>query len=38
MEKQMSCQNPISRLWMPSDILKTDYPLLIRKEVRSHED
>ena len=23
MEKQMSCQNPISKLWMPSDILKT---------------
>lgn len=38
MEKQMSCQNPISKLWMPSDILKTDYPLLIRKEVSSHKD
>ena len=38
MEKQMSCQNPISKLWMPSDILKADYPLLIRKEVSSHED
>ena len=22
MEKQMSCQNPISKLWMPADILK----------------
>ena len=38
MEKQMSCQNPISKLWMPTDILKTDYPLLIRKEVSSHKD
>ena len=38
MEKQMSCQNPISKLWMPADILKTDYPLLIRKEVSSHKD
>lgn len=38
MEKQMSCQNPISKLWMPSDILKTDYPLLIRKEVSNHKD
>ena len=38
MEKQMSCRNPISKLWMPADILKTDYPLLIRKEVSSHKD
>ena len=38
MEKQMSCQNPISKLWIPSDILKADYPLLIRKEVSSHKD
>ena len=38
MEKQMSCQNPISKLWIPSDILKADYPLLIRKEMSSHED
>ena len=38
MEKQMSCQNPISKLWMPADILKTDYPLLIRKEMSSHKD
>jgi len=38
MEKQMSCQNPISKLWTPSDILKADYPLLIRKEVNIHED
>ena len=38
MEKQMSCQNPISKLWIPSDILKADYPLLIRREVSSHKD
>ena len=38
MEKQMSCKNPISKIWTPSDILKADYPLLIRKEVSSHED
>ena len=38
MEKQMSCQNPISKFWIPSDILKADYPLLIRKEVSSHKD
>ena len=38
MEKQMSCQNPISKLWTPADILKEDYPLLIRKEVSSHKD
>ena len=38
MEKQMSCQNPISKLWMPSDILKADYPLLIRREVSSYKD
>ena len=37
-EKQMSCQNPISKFWIPSDILKADYPLLIRKEVSSHKD
>ena len=22
MEKQMSCQNPISKLWIPSDLMK----------------
>ena len=38
MEKQMSCQNPFSKLWIPSDILKADYPLLIRREVSSHKD
>jgi thymidylate synthase (FAD) len=38
MEKQMSCQDPISKLWIPSDILKADYPLLIRREVSSHKD
>ena len=38
MEKQMSCQNPISKLWIPSDILKADYPLLIRREVSSYKD
>ena len=38
LEKQMSCQNPISKLWMPSDILKADYPLLIRREVSRYKD
>ena len=38
MEKQMSCQNPISKLWIPSDILKADYPLLIRREVSRYKD
>ena len=38
MEKQMSCKDPISKIWTPADILKEDYPLLIRKEVSSHKD
>ena len=37
-EKQMSCQNPISKILIPADILIADYPLLIRKEVNSHKD
>ena len=38
MEKQMSCQKPISGLWTPEEILQNDYPLLLRKEVTPHED
>ena len=38
MEKQMSCKNPISQIWTPADILDTDYPLLIKKEVQSNEN
>ncbi len=38
MERQMSCQKPISEILTPLDILKTDYPLLIRKEVSNHKD
>ena len=38
MERQMSCKKPIPKIWTPSDILKADYPLLVRKEVSSHED
>lgn len=38
MEKQMSCKKSISELYTPTDILKTDYPLLIQKEVRNHKD
>ena len=38
MEKQMSCKNPISQIWTPTDILQADYPLLIKKEVQSNEN
>ena len=38
MEKQMSCEKPISKVWLPGEILKTDYPLLFRKEMPQHED
>ena len=38
MEKQMSCQKPIPRIWTPEEILQEDYPLLIRKEVDTHEN
>ena len=38
MEKQMSCRKPISGLWTPEEILKNDYPLLLRKEVTPHKN
>lgn len=34
-EDKMSCNHPISKLFTPADILKTDYPILLER--RSHE-
>ena len=35
MEKQMSCNRSIPKIWMPDKILQSDYPLLVQKRGES---
>lgn len=30
----MSCKHPISKLWIPDDILKEDYPILLKRRAQ----
>ena len=38
MEKQMSCNRSIPKIWTPDKILQSDYPLLVQKKVNHHEN
>lgn len=33
-EGKMSCKHPISKLWIPDDILKEDYPILLKRRAQ----
>lgn len=38
MEKQMSCNRSIPKIWTPDKILQSDYPLLAQKKENHHEN